>query len=102
MSINILCPKPSTLHVKRLTAACCSHVVSRRAWDFHVDSHVICIPCFIIRFVNVYADVFYFLGTILPKDDSALEYYSCLFHCQMFRGVTEFNINLVYCAKVDP
>jgi hypothetical protein len=71
---------------------CCSHVISGGAWVFtQVHSHVVCIPKFVTQFINFHAETFPFRGDILPKDNSALEFYNYLVQCQTHRGVIEFS-----------
>jgi len=70
LSINSLCPKPSTLQVKCLNSCLsCCHVVSGRVWVFtQVHSHVICIPWFVTQFVNFDTKSFlFFLGMYCLK-----------------------------------
>ena len=93
LSINSLCPKPSTLRVKCLTVACCSHVVSGGLRVFtQVHPHGTHVPCFITHFVNFDAETFSFLWNILPKDNPAPVFYNYLVYCQILRGVIEFNV----------
>ena len=42
---------------------------------------------------------FSFLWNVLPEDNSSLEFYNYLVHCQMLRGVIEFSISLVQLVK---
>jgi len=102
LSIDFLCPKPSTLLVKCLTLACVA-VVSSVAECESVPkyTHVIHVPWFITEFVNFDAETF-FLWKVLPEDNSALECYTYLIHCQMLQRVIEFSISLIQCVKDSP
>jgi len=46
--------------------------------------------------------MFSFLWDVLPEDNSALEFYSYLVHCQMLRGVIEFSVSLIQFVKDSP
>ena len=87
LSINSLCPKPSTLRVKCLTVVCVVVMSSPQ-----VHPHGTRVPCFIKQFVNFDAETFSFLWNILPKDNPAPVFYNYLVHCQILGGVIEFSI----------
>ena len=92
LSINILCPKPSTLQVK-CGCMCCSRFVSGRLRvGTQVHSHVAGTPSFITRFVNFDAETFYFLGNIVPEDNAALEFYSYVVGSKSFRPDQLFKV----------
>ena len=75
MSINILCPKPSTLLVKCLTVArvaVMSSVAERESLPkYTLMSYVY---RFIAEFVNFEAETFSFLWNVLPEDNLSLEF----------------------------
>ena len=89
LSINSLCPKPSTLQVKCLTVACVA-VMSSVAERESLPKYT-----FMSQFVNFDAKTFPFLGNELPENNPALEFYNDLIHCQMLQGVVEFRVSLI-------
>ena len=82
LSINILCPKPSTLQVKCLTVVCVA-----------VMSSVV--EC---ESVPKYT-LMYFFCNVLPEDNPALEFYNHLIHCQMLWGIIELSISIFSLSK---
>jgi hypothetical protein len=45
---------------------------------------------------------FSFLGTVLPENNPALEFYNYLVHCQMLRGVAKFRVSLIKGVEDGP
>ena len=72
---------------------CCGHIVY---------AAMSCIPSFIREFVNFDAETSSFLWNVLPEDNSALEFYHYLVHCEMLQGVIEFSISLLQFVKDRP
>ena len=103
LSINILCPKPSTLLVKCLTVVCVavmSSVVECESLPkYTLMSYVY---RFITEFVNFDVETFCFLWNLLPEDNPALKFYNYLVHCQILQGVIEFSTNLVQLVRDSP
>jgi len=85
LSINILCPKSLTLLVKCPAVVCVAVMLSVAGCEsltkYTLMSYVY--PIFIIEFVNFDAETLSFLWNVLPEDNTALEFYSYLIHCQM-------------------
>ena len=95
LSINSLCPKPSTLQVKCLTVACVA-VMSSVAERESLPKYTL------MSYVYPDAKTFPFLGNILPENNSALEFYNYLVHCQMLQEVVEFRVSLIQGVKDGP
>ena len=46
--------------------------------------------------------MFPFLGNVLPENNTALEFYNYLVHCQMLQGVVEFRVSLIQGVEDGP
>jgi len=103
LSINILCPKPSTLVVKCLTVACVA-VMSSMAECKSLPKYTLMSYVYpdSSEFVNFDAETFSFLWNVLPEDNHVLAFYNYLVHCQMNQGVIEISISLIQFVKDSP
>ena len=84
LTINILCPKPLTLQVKCVTFACVAVMLSVAECD-SISKYTLVSYVYPDSSQNLLILMLKisFLWNVLPEDNSALEFYSYLAHCQM-------------------